>query len=287
MNRKTGPSIRTGALLAGILAVGGLAGAAEAGTLQIGSGPYQASSGGEFTAYNVVGEAFDLGQATPPNTGAGTFQTFCVERSESINFGGTYSFSTLSYSVWGGYSGQVPAGSGSDPLDERTAYLYENFWFGTLAYYDFADGVGIAGTRRQWAAALQTAIWFLEGELLKSGVDGPTGTYYQNTSTDISHLRDRAGTGSFSTGSTDWINEKAADFLDLANNAVATGAWSGLGHVQVLHLWKNGADTYANKAQDQLVVVVPLPSTAWAGLGMMVGLGVFAASRRRRRSILA
>ena len=65
--------------------------------------------------------------------------------------------------VMGGLGGPSP-----DPLDARTAWLYNEFADGTLAGYDFDDNdIG----RTTSAAALQNAIWFLEEELdsLRSG----------------------------------------------------------------------------------------------------------------------
>ena len=63
------------------------------------------------------------------------------------------------------------------------------------------------------------------------------------------------------------------DFVSLANNAVSSGAWSGLGNVRVLNIfYPNGA-----RAQDQLFMV-PEPTT----LAMMGMGGVMAVFRRRR-----
>lgn len=46
----------------------------------------------------------------------------------------------------------------SDPLDERTAYLFYHFAMGTLQGYDYDTGRVVSAT------ALQNAIWFIEGE---------------------------------------------------------------------------------------------------------------------------
>ena len=63
-------------------------------------------------------------------------------------------------------------------------------------------------------------------------------------------------------------------FVDAANAAVSSGAWSGLGNVRVMNLFYQDG----RKAQDQLTTV-PEPSTM-----VLLGSGVAALCFRRRRA---
>jgi len=128
-----------------------------------GWGPWQANNGGEFSlaptgtpslnyvlGYYVAGVTKGLATVS----GLPTFQTFCLEESEFIYNPGKFNAVVSDSAVYGGVG---PAG---DPISKGTAYLYSQFAAGTLAY-DYAN----AGTGRlNDAAALQNAIWFLEGE---------------------------------------------------------------------------------------------------------------------------
>lgn len=112
---------------------------------------YGSTSGGEF-----VVEYANFAFAPSSLTGGTTFETFCIERNETIAYNRTYFVDFSDAARAGGAGGPNP-----DPLDARTAYLYTNFQAGTLAGYDY--GVGAARTRS--ANALQNVIWYLEEEL--------------------------------------------------------------------------------------------------------------------------
>jgi len=118
-------------------------------TITVERGHYQTGSGGEFKI--VVNE--DL-----PGHAAGTsFQSFCLERNEYLSFGQTYFVDVSDVAVNGGVGGPSP-----DPLDSRTAWLYNEFLNETLPGYDFVNtDIG----RRYSAYFLQQAIWYLEDEL--------------------------------------------------------------------------------------------------------------------------
>lgn len=86
-----------------------------------------------------------------------SFQTFCLEQGEYVDMGGVYDFEINTGAVEGGISGQtIP---GFDPLDPLTAYMYECFVRGTLVGYNYGPD------REASAAALQNAIWYVEGEV--------------------------------------------------------------------------------------------------------------------------
>ena len=211
--------------------------AAAAGTdgtvLFNGVAPFGGSNGGgEFSMTSVAG----------PNL-FGDFQSFCLELNENLTPGDTYTFDIDTAARNGGVAGGNP-----DPLDARTAALYEAFWTGTLANYDFdndGDG-GTSGTlnRTKSAAALQAAIWELEQERTIEDTTSNTAiralaNYYVDT-----------------------LSQQLADL--------------GLGErVRVLNMYR--ADNGAN-AQDVLVLV-PLPQA-----GALAALGLAGVAVRRRRN---
>jgi hypothetical protein len=197
------------------------------GTGTITTNTYTHSPGGEFTITTLTGNLGRTGM--PSDINAVTFQTFCVESNEHFNPGSThYNMTINNVAIWGG------SGGPSYPLDPRTAYLYWNFRNRTLPGYNYNTASG----RRSSAAALQAAIWYLQGH--QSG-------------------------GSYNS------------FVTLANNAVNSGAWSGIGDVRILNVYyPNGS-----RAQDQLTIVPhPLPTPGSAALA---GIGLMAIGRRRRR----
>ncbi len=161
---------------------------------------------------------------------AGTIMpTFCLEKHEYFNPGSSY-YAVLNTSAvgggndWkGGVYGQTPlvAANGSDPLDQRTAYLYTKFMEGNSAFAD--------------QAKMQNAIHYIEAEI------GTKNSY-----------------------------------VTLAEQAINSGEWSGLGNVRVMNLWtKFDGRTYSGWAQDQLVLVaVPAPAAlVLSGIGtLLVGL---------------
>jgi len=124
-------------------------------TITISGGPYQAGSGGEFTINVTSGEI-------PGNPVGSSFQSFCIETDEFISFGTTYYVDISTNAIQGGSGGPEP-----DPLNPRTAWLYNEFLNGTLDGYDFGTGSG----HKTSAGALQQAIWYIEQEIsyLKPG----------------------------------------------------------------------------------------------------------------------
>jgi hypothetical protein len=120
-------------------------------TVLVQGGPYQAGSGGEFKA-TVVSEGFT------GNPVGSVFQTFCVEKNEGLSLGSAYFAVVNTAAVAGGVGGGSP-----DPLDPKTAWLYNEFLNGTLAGYDYPNST--ADGRIGSAGALQNAIWYLEDEI--------------------------------------------------------------------------------------------------------------------------
>jgi len=117
-------------------------------TITIGGGPYQAGSGGEFTI-NVTSNGI------PGNPKDSSFQSFCIETDEYIAFGNTYYVQISTNAILGGANVQSP-----DPLDPRTAWLYNEFLNETLTGY-FDNPLG----RKNSAGHLQRAIWYIEQEI--------------------------------------------------------------------------------------------------------------------------
>ncbi len=87
---------------------------------------------------------YDVGQS---------FKTFCMERGESVKLGQTYNVE-LSSTVYNG--GVLPAGVG-DPLDSKTAFLYNEFLHNNLG------STGFIGDEDS-IFALQNVMWYIEDE---------------------------------------------------------------------------------------------------------------------------
>jgi hypothetical protein len=82
------------------------------------------------------------------------FITFCLEKDETLSLNTPFMVASITTSaINGGVGGPSP-----DPLNERTAFLYQNFVMGTLDNYgfDYTDAADYV--------ALQQAIWFIEEE---------------------------------------------------------------------------------------------------------------------------
>jgi hypothetical protein len=95
------------------------------------------------------------GIATPTS-----FQSFCLEMGEGLNFNTKYDAVLNNNAVTGG------VGPGGDPISIGTARLYFEFSQGSLPNYDFSNG---AGQRVADAGLLQQTFWWLEGEAADPG----------------------------------------------------------------------------------------------------------------------
>ena len=114
------------------------------------------------------------------------FTTFCLEKSEYIDFTSTFKVTGIDTNAFGGgtnvFGGGV-AGPAGDPISAQTAYLYTQFRQGTLAGY-VSDATH--------ANALQNAFWALEGDVA-APTSGLAKDYYDiansTTWTDIGDVR--------------------------------------------------------------------------------------------------
>lgn len=176
------------------------------------------------------------------------FSSFCLEKGTDIQDDTTYEFTIDDGAITGGVGGGNP-----DPLSAESAWLYESFFFGTLdgyAYTDLGDGLTERGGH---AAELQYAFWYLEEELSQAEMD----------------VVDSGGNFANARG---WMQD--------ASDAIA-GGWTNK-FVKVLNLFTLDGQGNVVHAQSQMGYLVPLPPSAFMGLGLLLGLGAMRRSRRRR-----
>jgi hypothetical protein len=245
--------VGTGLLASALLSAGALATPVFVGHIAF-TDSYGSIGGGEFQAYaNPLFNDFTLNpvrtgtafQNAPTAPQPGHFETFCVEKFEPLYFFGDASnpssneykadLNTETVAQAAAYAGGAHGGF-NDPLDPMTAYLYDHFLHMTLTTpYDYGTGA----QRINDADALQTAIWFIE----------------QEDSTPL-------------TG-------KALALWTEANNAVTSGAWTGLGNVRILNIYTNSTRVDYQDVLVETITSVPLPGggpMAAAGLAGLVGL---------------
>ena len=226
-------------------------------------------NGGEFTLYKdgipqyLSNYAYaDVAKNQMGAADTTSFQTFCVEMSEYVQQPMDLWVSTTDMHGNEGWSHAIKGGGSfddddnppptlfGDDLESETAYLYREFARGTLSNYVWS-GAGRAAS----AATLQKTIWLLEGE--------------------IGNLVDSMGGYVLDSGQQDQAN---AWILE-AEDAIATGKWSGLGVAGIEYVYVlNTYGTDGTKlAQDQLYYV-PVPGAVLLGL---LGLSVAGVKLRK------
>jgi hypothetical protein len=136
------------------------------------------TSGGEFIVHKRKPDLTYTGEL---------YRTFCLELNENIGTNQDYYVYDVSsdtdlggLNVGNSANGGVAAPS-PDPLDGRTAWLFQQFAKGTLTNYDYANaGGGFFADRNASANALQRAIWYIEDELtdLQWAALSPVQQYY-------------------------------------------------------------------------------------------------------------
>lgn len=258
-------SLRVSALATTIVLSSGSAALGGTLTFAAGGHPRYAGNWGSYTHHNVNsgsptsfgggGGAFLVtsnnvkfaGNPAGPNAiENGSFLTFCIEINEFISYG-------ASYQTLANPAGAVHGGNGNtnpDPLNASTQWLYWNFRQNTLASYltGSTDAAWDALSTDNRNAAIQYTLWYLEDEI---------------ESLDLG-----SGFGDSAT---------RGNVLALTNGlrSLAENASPVIGQGRVIAL------NVANNGQDQLGILIPLPTAGGMSLAGFMLLG----ARRRRASV--
>jgi hypothetical protein len=226
---------------------------------------FDTSDGGEFT--DIVSDPTVLGSyaatnkvADPNEGGAVGFESFCLEINTSFPLPPGIPTNPLNYAIStnilnGGLTvvaTPTQAAGSTEVVTLGTAWLYSQFANGTLTGYNFANPNAAFGSstspRGDSAAALQAAIWYLEGQVTFANAGG-AGNQFLNLLT--------TSTGSGGEG--------------LANINAAFAPDAGGFNVDVFNIGAIGGSTYPYQAM--LVLVAPSTSVPDGGTTVML-LGI-------------
>ncbi len=166
--------------------------------------------------------------------------------STNYKVGGVTNHTVNLQGTYGTYNGnEAGHTSTQDPISAGTAWLFTQFFTTHLSN----TAVWGNGTQATKNTAVQQAIWSMEGE-----------TNFGN------------------------MSNLATTYKNMANAAVNSGAWNGIGNVRVLNLYsKDSHGQYTVNAQDQLYMVTSVPEPESYAM-MLAGLGLVGAIARRRRN---
>lgn len=205
-------------------------------------------SGGAFKVTIVSG----LGEIKNDTYGAvgNTFLTFCLEKDEYLTLPGAgYDVNLAPSADMGGAGGPSP-----DPISAATAWLFKKFAAGTLTSVSGFAYDNTGGNQ------LQDAIWWLEQELEPALGNSPDAGY--------KYLVDAAMSALTIVG------------YDNARTTANTDA-----SVQAMRLYNGPPSGYAYPYNQDLLTLVPEPSTYIAG--GLLGLPVLLGALRRRAAKVA
>lgn len=253
--------------------------------MQDASGRYNGSdnSGGAFIMHRIGtsgASGFNIAQNNPGYVGsaqsglaAGSFYTFCIERSENVNLANSNGNNNRYYvqiadSAQNGGNGTSNAqaagprsnGAGEDVISYATAKIYQEFRNGgNFGGVGSISGAANDQAGRELTSAVQWAIWYAENEMttLVNNVDSNPNNDYINSNNTVGRLA-----------------------FDIFMWAQANHG-NTLGNVRVARMWTGfNASTgeYSGNSQDQLTLI-PLPNAA-----SLAGLGLLVVGARRRRS---
>lgn len=241
--------MRTVVFGAGLSALAFSAGLANADTVKLTGGP--GYGGGAFGATLKVETAVISGHAAPftpfsslADGATLNFPTFCLEHGEFFTPGTSYFVEYSTSAMFGG------TGSG-DPLGSATAWLYSQVRTSpaSAALQTIFGAAGFDLGNSTHNRLVQEAVWTLEGESFTAGSNATT----------------------------------LANLVALANANQDGSLYS----VMVMRMWgqrtwntSTNSWNFSDVKQDQLVLI-PLPSAAWAGMSMIAGVVGFGVIRRR------
>ena len=249
-----------------VLVAGLLAGLAHGTALADGVIQVTASSDPKYNGMiinRLSGDVGGLGGLGLSDTGGvagqGAFYSFCIERNEIFEYNTTYQAQIATSAADGGIAGGNP-----DAISGVTALIYREFRSGPGdVSAPLFGGVGSYGAGYSTAfqtLSIQLALWYAEQEM-----------------------------ATFNTSELAAYNYSAAAKVGIMNDAQAIFNWAqanstgALRGVRVLRLWDDFDPSlgYYGNRQDVLTII-PLPPSAYAGLGTLGALMGLAHMRRRK-----